>query len=228
MIMENERLDLSCPCMPKCPNYGKCRECIAAHAAYYTVPHCIKTMQEKMKKEHLHPANPHMKKTLPERIAEFYEKNPGSHLRTVAEELKITEWQLLDAMPEAIAVPVSEFGKLYDELKELDSVMLHLDTGSVVMQLVTKLPDAMDMKGTKIVKCESGEMSLVSLMMADAFYSMFLVRETLYSGKESLSLALVGEDEKIALSIYLRRNADNTMEQNAKDLFERLWMTYKQ
>ncbi len=225
--MENKNLDLSCPCMPQCPNYGKCRECIAAHAAYYTVPHCIKTMQTKMKQEHLHPVNPHMKKTLPERIAEFYEKNPGSHLRTVAEELKITEWQLLDAMPEAISVPVSEFRDIYDRLCTLDSVMLHLDTGSVVMQLVTKLPHAMDMKGMRIVKCESGDMSLTSLLMAESFYAMFLVRETLYGGKESLSLALVGEDEKIALSIYLRRNVDNTMEQNAKDLFEYLWETYK-
>ena len=48
--MDNTNLDLSCPCMPQCPNYGKCRECIAAHAQYYTVPHCIKAMQEDMKK----------------------------------------------------------------------------------------------------------------------------------------------------------------------------------
>lgn len=55
--------ELKCPCMPMCPNYGKCRQCIAAHAAYYTVPKCIKLMQEKMKREHLHPSNPHLKKT---------------------------------------------------------------------------------------------------------------------------------------------------------------------
>ncbi len=225
--MENER-NLSCPCNPKCPNYGNCRECIAAHAAYYTVPHCIKLMQETMKKEHLHPVNPHIKQTLFERVEAFYKTNPGSHLRTAAEELKITEWQLLDAMPEAVSVPVSEFSVIYDKLKGLDSVMLHADTGSVLLQLVTKLPDAMDMKGTKILKYASGDMSLTSLLMTTDFYAIFLVRETLYGGKESLSLALVGEDEKIALSIYMRRTADGTaIEQHAKTLFEELWQSYK-
>ena len=225
--MENKEMDLSCPCMPQCPNYGKCRECIAAHAAYYTVPHCIKNMQEDMKKNHLHPSNPHIRKTLSERVADYYASNPDSHLRTAAEALKITEWQLLDAFPTAISVPVSDFSAIYDELKTLDAVMLHLDTGSVVMQLVTSLPDALDMKGTKIVKAASGEMSLTSLLMTDSLYALFLVRETLYGGKESLSLALVGEDEKIALSIYLRRLSDQTMvEPKSKELFEKLWKKY--
>jgi putative heme iron utilization protein len=94
------------------------------------------------------------------------------------------------------------------------------------MQVVTALPDAMDMKGMKIVKTESGEISLTSLMMSDSFYAIFLVRETLYGGKESLSLALVREDEKIALSIYLRRLPDNTMEPASKALFEKLWSKY--
>ena len=223
--MENE--NLFCPCMPQCPNYGKCRECIAAHAAYYTVPHCIKKMQEDMKKNHWHPSNPHMKKTLPERVAEYYEKNPGSHLRTAAEELKITEWQLLDAMPNAISVPVSNFGTIYDELKRLDSVMLHLDTGSAVLQLVTKLPDAMDMRETKILKAENGGMSLTSLLMTNTFYALFLVRETLYGGKESASLAIVGEDENIALSIYLRRkDGTDRIEERSKAVFETLWEKY--
>lgn len=224
--MENNEIDLSCPCMPQCPNYGKCRQCIAAHAAFYTVPHCIKKMQEDMKKNHLHPSNPHIKKTLPERVAEYYEKNPNAHLRTVAEALKITEWQLLDAMPEALSVPAAEFGAIYNELKKLDAVMLHVDTGCVVMQTVTALPDAMDMRDTKIVKTESGDISLTSLLMAESFYALFLVRETLCGGKESLSLAIVGEDEKIALSIYLRRSPENTMEPKSKELFERLWEKY--
>lgn len=225
-MMENEALDLSCPCMPQCPNYGKCRQCIAAHAKYYTVPHCIKKMQEEMKKNHLHPSNPHIRKALPERVSEFYEKNPDAHLRTVAESLKITEWQLLDAMPNAIPVPVSAFGEIYDELKKMDSVMLHADTGSVVMQLVCALPDAMDMKGMKIVKSAAGEMSLTSLLMADSFYALFLVRETLCGGKESFSLAIVGEDEKIALSIYLRRLPDHSIDPVSKAIFEMLWKKY--
>ena len=172
------------------------------------------------------PCKPHIPKTLTERIAEYYQNNPNAHLRTVAETLNITEWQLLDAMPEAISVPVSDFGAIYDELKTLNSVMLHMDTGSVVMQVVTSLPDAMDMKGMKIVKAESGEISLTSLLMSDAFYAIFLVRERLYGGKESLSFALVGKDEKIALSIYLRRLPDNTMEPASKALFEKLWSQY--
>ena len=221
-----ENTNLSCPCMPQCPNFGKCRECIAAHAEYYTVPHCIKTMQEDMKKNHLHPINPHQKSTLAERVAEYYAAHPDAHLRTVAEELKITDWQLLDALPGAISVPVSDFGTIYDALTELPEVMLHLDTGSVVLQLTTPLPKALDRMGMKIVKQESGQMSLTSLLMSGSFYAVFLVREVLCGGKESLSIAIVGEDEKIAMSIYLRRTADNTIEPQSKELFESLWRKY--
>ena len=221
-----ENTNLSCPCMPQCPNFGKCRECIAAHAEYYTVPHCIKTMQEDMKKNHLHPINPHQKSTLAERVAEYYAAHPDAHLRTVAEELKITDWQLLDALPGSISVPVSDFGTIYDALTELPEVMLHLDTGSVVLQLTTPLPKALDRMGMKIVKQESGQMSLTSLLMSGSFYAVFLVREVLCGGKESLSIAIVGEDEKIAMSIYLRRTADNTIEPQSKELFESLWSKY--
>lgn len=224
--MENEKNELSCPCMPQCPNYGKCRQCIAAHAKFYTVPKCIKMMQEDMKKNHLHPSNPHMKKTLPERIAEYYKENPGAHLRSVAEALKITEWQLLDAMPEATEVPVSDFDAVYDDLKKLDRVMLHVDTGSVLVQLTTALPDAIDRMGTKIVKKTDAETDLTSLLFSQSFYAIFLVRESLYGGKESLSLAIVGEDERIALSIYLRRIDGNTIEPQSKALFEALWKKY--
>lgn len=221
-----ENTNLSCPCMPQCPNFGKCRECIAAHAEYYTVPHCIKTMQEDMKKNHLHPINPHQKSTLAERVAEYYAAHPDAHLRTVAEELKITDWQLLEALPGAISVPVSDFGTIYDALTELPEVMLHLDTGSVVLQLTTPLPKVLDRMGMKIVKQESGQMSLTSLLMSGSFYAVFLVREVLCGGKESLSIAIVGEDEKIAMSIYLRRTADNTIEPQSKELFESLWSKY--
>lgn len=221
-----ENTNLNCPCMPQCPNFGKCRECIAAHAEYYTVPHCIKTMQENMKKNHLHPINPHRKSTLAERVAEYYAAHPDSHLRTVAEELKITDWQLLDALPGAISVPVSDFGAIYDALSELPEVMLHLDAGSVVMQLTTPLPKALDRMGMKIVKQDSGHMSLTSLLMSGSFYALFLVREVLCGGKESLSIVIVGEDEKIALSVYLRRTADNTIEPQSKELFETLWTKY--
>ncbi|MBQ9747782.1 MAG: hypothetical protein IJV98_03255 [Clostridia bacterium] len=216
-----------CPCMPACPNYGKCRECIAAHAAFYTVPHCVKRMQDKMKTEHIHPSNPHIKKTLPERVREYYASHENAHLRTAAQDLKITEWQLLDAMEGAISVPVSDFGAIYDELKTLDRVMLHLDTGSVVLQLVTPLPDSLDMRGMKIVKRETDDTALTTLLLAESFYAVFLVRETLCGGKESLSLAIVGEDEKIALSIYLRRTADDKVEPASKALFEKLWASYK-
>lgn len=218
--------NLSCPCNPRCPNYGKCRECIAAHAQYYTVPHCIKAMQEDMKKNHLHPINPHRKQSLSERVAEYYDAHPDAHLRTVTEELKITDWQLLDALPTAVSVPVADFGAIYDALTELPEVMLHLDTGSVVVQLATALPKALDRMGMKIVKQDSGNMSLTSLLMSESFYAVFLVREVLCGGKESLSIAIVGEDEKIALSIYLRRTADNTMEPQSKALFEALWSKY--
>ncbi|MBQ5649541.1 MAG: hypothetical protein IIV03_05320 [Clostridia bacterium] len=218
--------ELNCPCRPECPNYGKCRECIAAHAKYYTVPHCIKTMQNEMKEKHLHPQNPHVKKTLPERIEEFFTANPEAHLRSAAEELKITDWQLLDGMKNAIPVPVEDFDAVYGALAELDKVMLHLDTGSAVLQLTCALPAAMDMRGTKIIKAASGEMELTSLIFAKNLYAIFLVRETLYGGKESLSVAFVNEDESTALSVYLRRGADNTVEPKSKETFEALWEKY--
>ena len=221
-----ENTNLFCPCKPQCPNFGKCRECIAAHAQYYTVPHCIKMMQEDMKKNHLHPVNPHVKRSLSERVAEYYADHPDAHLRTVTEELKITDWQLLDALPTAISVPVSDFGAIYDALTELPQVMLHLDTGSVVVQLTTALPKALDRMGMKILKQDSDTMSLTSLLMSGSFYAVFLVREVLCGGKESLSIAIVGEDEKIALSIYLRRTADITIEPQSKELFEALWEKY--
>lgn len=214
--------ELKCPCMPMCPNYGKCRQCIAAHAAYYTVPKCIKLMQEDMKKNHLHPSNPHIRKTLPQRVAEYYEKNPAAHLRTAAEALNITHWQLLDAMNTAVAVPLSELDGIYEALTDLDSVMLHVDTGSAMLQLTTALPKAMDCQGTKLIQSQG----LTGLLFPGNLYAMFLVRERLLAGKESLSLALVGEDERIALSIYLRRSDENTIEERSKALFELLWNKY--
>lgn len=215
--------ELKCPCMPMCPNYGKCRQCIAAHAAYYTVPKCVKLMQEDMKKNHRHPSNPHIRKTLPQRVAEYYEKNPAAHLRTAAEALNITHWQLLDALDNAVAVPLSALDEIYEALTALDSVMLHVDTGSGVLQLTTALPKAMDRPGTKIIQSQG----LTALLFRENLYAMFLVRERLLAGKESLSLALVGEDEKIALSIYLRRGPDNTIEEKSKALFESLWNKYE-
>ncbi len=218
--------ELKCPCMPQCPNYGKCRECIAAHAKFYTVPHCVKLMQKEMKEKHLHPTNPHIKKTLPQRIEEFYAANPEAHLRSAAEELKITDWQLLDGLSTAVSVPVEDFDTVYNGLAALDKVMLHLDTGSAVLQLTCSLPAAMDMKGTKIIKTASGEMELTSLLFPKNLYAIFLVREKLYGGKESLSVAFINEDESTALSIYLRRGADNTVEPRSKEFFEGLWAKY--
>lgn len=214
--------ELKCPCMPMCPNYGKCRQCIAAHAAYYTVPKCVKLMQEDMKKNHLHPSNPHIRKTLPERVAEYYEKSPSAHLRTAAEALNITHWQLLDAMEGAVSVPVADLDEIYAELTTLDSVMLHLDTGSAVVQLTTALSQAMDRQGTKVIS----RPGLTALLFPKDLYALFLVRERLLGDKESLSLALVGEDERIALSVYLRRSGENTIEESSKVLFEALWTKY--
>ena len=215
--------ELKCPCMPMCPNYGKCRQCIAAHAAYYTVPKCVKLMQEKMKKNHLHPSNPHMKKTLPERVGEYFEKTPHAKLRTAAEALNITHWQLLDAMEGAVSVPTADFGEIYDQLQELDSVMLHLDTGSTVVQLTTPLPTRKQHGETMVISCDN----LTTLLFPKTLYAIFLVREYLPGGRESLSLALVGEDEKTALSIYLRRGNENQIEKKSKALFERLWNKYE-
>lgn len=218
---------LTCPCMPQCPHYGKCRQCIAAHAAYYTVPKCIKIMQEDMRKNHHHPSNPHRRKPLSQRVAEFYERNPNAHLRTAAEALNITHWQLLDAMDGAVSVPVSDFSEIYDKLKALDSVMLHLDTGSAVLQLTTALPAAVPHQDATILSRQSGDMGLTALLFPRTLYAVFLVREQLLDGKESLSAALVGEDEKIALSIYLRRSNENAIEEKSKALFEALWTKYK-
>lgn len=222
--MENE--ELKCPCIPQCPNYGKCRECIAAHAKFYTAPKCVKLMQEEMKKNHLHPSNPHIRKTLPERIAEYYEQNPNVHLRTVAEELKITEWQLLDALPTAIPVPVEDFNEIYTVLTELKRVKLHLDTDGVILQLITSLPEATSQQGVTVVSLDGGDMSLTSLVFDKTLYGVFLVREKLCGNKEALSVALVNEDEKIALSVYLCRSEDNTIEEKSRELFEALWQKY--
>lgn len=219
--------ELKCPCMPMCPNYGKCRQCIAAHAAYYTVPKCIKLMQAEMKNNHLHPSNPHLKKTLPERVREYFEQNPNAHLRTAADALSITHWQLLDAMEGAVSVPVADFGDIYDQLQALDSMMLHLDTGSTVLQLTTALPPRYHQGQTAILSRKSGDMGLTTLVFPETLYAIFLVREQFLRGSESLSLALVGEDERIALSIYLRRGRESTIEEKSKALFESLWNKYQ-
>lgn len=215
--------ELKCPCMPMCPNYGKCRQCIAAHAAYYTVPKCVKLMQEKMKKEHLHPSNPHLKKTLPQRIADYYEKNPHAKLRTAAETLNITQWQLLDAMEGSLSVPVEDFGEIYDRLQTLDHVMLHLDTGAAVLQLTTPLP-LRRQHGDTVVVSRDG---LTALVFPETLYAIFLVREKLADQRESLSIALVGEEERIALSVYLCRGENHQIEGTSKALFETLWNKYQ-
>lgn len=222
--MDNEKM--KCPCMPQCPNYGKCSECIGAHAKFYTAPKCIKIMHEEMKRNHLHPSNPHIKKALPDRVAEYYQQHPDTHLRTAAEELKITEWQLLDAMKTAVSVPKEDFKEIYNKLKSLNSVMLHLDTGGVLMQITMPLPDIIDRQGIDIISSNSEDFSVTSLIFEKEIYALFLVRETLCGGKESLSFAIVGENEKISLSIYLRRTAENLIESNAKELFEAFWTKY--
>ena len=222
-----EDKSLRCPCMPQCPNYGKCRQCIAAHAEYYTVPHCIKKMQEDLKRNHLHPSNPHIKKTLPERIEDYYASHPSVHLRTVAEELKITEWQLLDAMSSAVPVPVEDFTDIYEQLCLLDKVKLHLDTGAVVLQLTMKLPRVVEKNGVNIISQIIPGIAATSLIFSKKIYAVFLVREQLFGSKESLSVALVGEDEKIALSIYLCRSDENTVDEQSKQSYEALWNKYK-
>ncbi len=180
-----------------------------------------------MKRNHLHPSNPHIKKTLLERIEDYYKEHPSAHLRTVAEDLKITEWQLLDAMPSAISVSVSDFTEIYKQLCLLEKVKLHLDNGSVVLQLTMKLPQDIEQNGVKIISQTSLEMSVISLMFSEKIYDVFLVREQLLGNKESLSVALVGDDEKIALSIYLCRSDENTIEEKSKRSFEALWNKYK-
>ena len=218
---------LRCPCMPQCPNYGKCRQCIAAHAAYYTVPHCIKIMQNEMKRNHLHPTNPHIKKSLAERVEDYYAAHPDAHLRTAAEDLSITQWQLLDAMPTARPVPLSDLGAVYQALQTLERVKLHVDTGPLVLQLTMPLPPAPERMGVRVMDYKTGETDATALLFGRDLYALFLVRERLCGGKESLSVALVGEDEKIALSIYLCRAEDNTIEEPSKMVFETLWNKYK-
>jgi putative heme iron utilization protein len=183
-------------------------------------------MQNDMKKNHLHPSNPHRKGTLAERIEDYYAKDPNAHLRTVATELKITDWQLLDAYENAIAIPVSDFPAVYEQLSTLDHVLLHADTGSVLLQVETKLPPPVRMRGTTVLKTTDHTISLTSLLFEESFYALFLVREALY-GKESLSLAIVDEDEKICLSIYLPHDQEKNITHEAKELFELLWNQYK-
>ena len=69
-------------------------------------------------------------------------------------------------------------------------------------------------------------MELTSLLFPKNLYAIFLVREKLYGGKESLSVAFINEDESTALSVYLRRGADNTVEPRSKEFFEGLWAKY--
>lgn len=78
-----------------------------------------------------------------------------------------------------------------------------------------------------LLQCKGADMSLISLMFPKTLYAVFLVREQLLGDRESLSIALVGEDERIALSVYLRRSEEQTIESNAKALFEALWKKYK-
>lgn len=219
--MENEYV-VDCPCTPKCPNYGKCAPCIAAHKKYYTVPHCIKIMQNEMREKHIHPSNPHVKTTLPERVREYYAANPGEHLRSAAEALKITQWQLLDAYDGAIEVGRGEWEGILTRLSALPAVLLHADCGPTVLQLETKLPEPKNMRGTALFK----EGGMTMLLFPDGLYSVFLVRESLY-GKESLSIALVGDDERIALSLYLRHSSDGGIDPESKALFEELWKEYE-
>lgn len=225
---ETENQELRCPCKPQCPNYGKCRQCIAAHARFNTPPFCVKSMLEDMKKNHKHASSPHIRKSLPERVAEYYQQNPGTHLRTAAMALKITEWQLLDAYDQAIPVPVSDLAAVYSRLSELDSVLLHVDTGSVLLQVETKLPALSDMKGIKVGKTTGDGISLTSLLFEENIYALFLVRETLY-GKESASLAIINnEDEKISLSIYLPHDREDKthLQPAARTVFDELWNHY--
>ncbi|MBQ8238475.1 MAG: hypothetical protein IJZ39_10055 [Oscillospiraceae bacterium] len=105
--------------------------------------------------------------------------------------------------------------------------MLHLDTGSTVLQLTTPLPPRKQRGEAAIIRREGGNMDLTALIFPETLYAIFLVREHLLEGRESLSLALVGEDEKITLSIYLRRGSDKQIEEKSKALFESLWNKYQ-
>ena len=88
------------------------------------------------------------------------------------------------------------------------------------------LPEIIDRQGVDIISSKAEYVSVTSLVFEKEIYALFLVREKLCGGKESLSLAVVGEDEKISLSIYLRRTAENLIQSNAKELFEALWTKY--
>ena len=222
--MENEELDLRCPCMPQCPNYGKCRICIATHAKFYTPPHCVKRMMEEMKKNHLHPSNPHIKKTLSERVKEYFEKNAEARLREASEELKITQWQLLDAMEATVSIPVSDFPLVYEKFALLDKVILHVETDGALLQIETKLPEIKTMNDVSVLK--TAETSLTALLFHKNIYAVFLVREKLH-GRESLSLAVIGENEKNAISFYLAHNENGDIEEKSKAIFEALWQTYQ-
>lgn len=225
---ETENQELRCPCKPQCPNYGKCRQCIAAHARFNTPPFCVKRMLEDMKKNHRHPSSPHIRKPLPERVAEYYRQNPGAHLRTAAADLKITEWQLLDAYDRAVPVPVPDLEAVCRRLSGLDRVLLHVDTGSLLLQVETRLPVLSDMKGIQVGKTAGSDISLTSLLFQDTIYALFLVRETLY-GKESASLAIINDaDEKIALSIYLPHDGEDQtrLQPAARAVFDELWNQY--
>ena len=162
-------------------------------------------------------------KNLPQRVADYYEKNPHAKLRTAAEALNITQWQLLDAMEGSLSVPAADFGEIYDHLQTLDHVMLHLDTGSVVLQLTTPLP-LRKQHGDTVILSRDG---LTALVFPENLYAIFLVREHLADQRESLSIALVGEEERIALSIYLCRGENHQIEAISKALFERLWNKYQ-
>ena len=223
--MDNTVKHPPCPCKPQCPHYGHCRDCIEAHRKYYTPPFCVRQMQKEMKEKHLHPINPHQKTTLTERIETFYREHPDEHLRSVAQALGITEWQLLDAMTGAIPVPTADYPAIYDRLAGLHAVLLHLDTGAVIFQLETALPPRTEMHEVHLLRKASDGMSMTALLFPQNLYAAFLVREQLY-GKESLSLALVGEDERIALSFYLRRDAQGVMDTASKELFLDLWKHY--
>lgn len=94
------------------------------------------------------------------------------------------------------------------------------------MQVTMPLPEIVDRQGVDIIRGKAEDISVTYLVFEKEIYALFLVREKLCGGKESLSLAVVGKDEKISLSIHLRRTAENSIELIAKELFEALWTKY--
>lgn len=195
-----EKNDLACPCNPQCPNYGKCRQCIAMHARFYTPPHCVKWMLEDMKKNHIHPINPHIKKSLKERVNDYFRENANATLKDAAIALKITEWQLLDAMDRAVAVPKNEFLLIYNEFATFDKVLLHINKGCSLIQVETKLLP-LDKDGVCVLKKDN----LTMMIFESEIYACFLVKEYLHD-RNCYSLAIVDEDENVSLSIYLPHN----------------------